>query len=242
MDDETGNYYYGARYYNPKWSIWLSIDPLAEKFPGWSPYAYVHNNPLRYTDPTGMSADDWVDKNGNLIYDTTLNDGEGGYTEHATKNDKHIGDILQSTQKGKEQFNKLVNSKHDIEIKLENGKNGEGDVGKTNNGKSALIYDFKTGKYDGVEVEKSTISIFMGKVDKLSKAQEKGLEGNLNGTSVDDLSFDQILGAVIGHEIEHTTDENIMLQADPNKTLDQIEQVPTQVSDQIIKESRESNN
>ena len=62
LDDETGNYYYGARYYNPKWSIWLSVDPLANKYPGWSPYVYTHNNPLRFTDPTGMSADDVIIK------------------------------------------------------------------------------------------------------------------------------------------------------------------------------------
>jgi RHS repeat-associated protein len=28
-DEETGNYYYGARYYDPKVSVWLSVDPLA---------------------------------------------------------------------------------------------------------------------------------------------------------------------------------------------------------------------
>src|SRR5690554_895621 len=33
-DAETGNYYYGARYYDPKWSMWLSVDPLVEAYPG----------------------------------------------------------------------------------------------------------------------------------------------------------------------------------------------------------------
>jgi RHS repeat-associated protein len=50
---ETGNYYYGARYYNPKWSFWLNVDPLAEKYPGFSPYVYVYNNPLNFIDPDG---------------------------------------------------------------------------------------------------------------------------------------------------------------------------------------------
>ena len=53
LDEETGNYYYGARYYNPKWSIWLSVDPLAEKYPALSPYAYVANNPINAIDPDG---------------------------------------------------------------------------------------------------------------------------------------------------------------------------------------------
>ncbi len=53
LDEETGNYYYGARYYNPKWSIWLSVDPMAEEFPGWSPYNYTLQNPINFIDPDG---------------------------------------------------------------------------------------------------------------------------------------------------------------------------------------------
>lgn len=32
----------------------ISSDPLASKEPGWSPYRAFYNNPLRYTDPTGL--------------------------------------------------------------------------------------------------------------------------------------------------------------------------------------------
>lgn len=53
LDQETGLYYYGARYYNPKFSIWYGVDPLAEKYPSWSPYAYSGNNPINYIDPDG---------------------------------------------------------------------------------------------------------------------------------------------------------------------------------------------
>lgn len=68
LDAETGFYYYGARYYNPRVSIWLNVDPLAEKMPSWSPYAYAFDNPVRYTDPTGMEpVDDYkLHKNGRL--------------------------------------------------------------------------------------------------------------------------------------------------------------------------------
>jgi RHS repeat-associated protein len=53
LDDETGNYYYGARYYNPKWSFWLSVDPLAEEYPAISSYTYVVCNPVNLIDPDG---------------------------------------------------------------------------------------------------------------------------------------------------------------------------------------------
>ncbi|MGI9527814.1 MAG: RHS repeat-associated core domain-containing protein [Weeksellaceae bacterium] len=64
LDEETGNYYYGARYYNPKTSIWLSVDPLAEQMPSWSSYNYTFSNPIKYTDPTGMATEtgEWPPK------------------------------------------------------------------------------------------------------------------------------------------------------------------------------------
>jgi len=37
---------------------WISIDPLTEEFPSWSPYNFVMGNPLRYNDPTGMAPED----------------------------------------------------------------------------------------------------------------------------------------------------------------------------------------
>ncbi len=58
LDEETGLYYYGARYYNPTISLWLSTDPLQEKYPHISTYAYTFNNPIRYIDPTGMEGDE----------------------------------------------------------------------------------------------------------------------------------------------------------------------------------------
>lgn len=60
LDEETGFYYYGARYYNPKFSIWLSVDPLAEKFPNMSPYVYCNDNPINMIDPDGRAPSDWI--------------------------------------------------------------------------------------------------------------------------------------------------------------------------------------
>ena len=54
LDGETGNYYYGARYYDPKLSTFISVDPLAEKT--MSAYGYCYNNPVNLVDPTGMEA------------------------------------------------------------------------------------------------------------------------------------------------------------------------------------------
>lgn len=52
LDNETGLYYFGARYYDPKISLWLGMDPLVEEHSG-SPYVYCENNPVIYLDPDG---------------------------------------------------------------------------------------------------------------------------------------------------------------------------------------------
>ena len=83
LDAETGLYYYGARYLDPRVSRWLSGDPAmyqgdylpsapvndeARKRNGNLPglggifnilnfhvYGYTHNNPIKYTDPDGRN-------------------------------------------------------------------------------------------------------------------------------------------------------------------------------------------
>ena len=71
LDGETGLYYYGARYYNPSGGPgWLSVDPLAHKFPWQTPYAFTDNNPVNYVDPTGMSAEPVYDQDGNHLGNT----------------------------------------------------------------------------------------------------------------------------------------------------------------------------
>ena len=54
-DTETGYGYFGARYMDHElMTMWLSVDPLADKYPSISPYAYCAWNPVKLVDPNGM--------------------------------------------------------------------------------------------------------------------------------------------------------------------------------------------
>lgn len=37
---------------------WISPDPLSEEFPSWTPYNFVFNNPLKFTDPDGRAPEE----------------------------------------------------------------------------------------------------------------------------------------------------------------------------------------
>ncbi len=102
----------GARYYDPSAALWLGVDPLAEKYPGVSPYVYCAGNPVKYVDQDGR---DWItasyEDDTFVFYDERVNsaediksvyyykDGEGGRNLYDIK---YIGKSGSYNTKGKE--------------------------------------------------------------------------------------------------------------------------------------------
>ena len=76
LDDHSLNIYdFHARGYDPAIGRTWQVDPMADSYYPWSPYAWVMNNPMKFIDPTGMFAD-YFDNRGEFIGDDGVDDGE----------------------------------------------------------------------------------------------------------------------------------------------------------------------
>jgi RHS repeat-associated protein len=82
--DDTGLYYYGARYYDPTIGRFISADtivPSSMNPQALNRYSYVYNNPLKYIDPTGQwgwrDVGDWFANIGKAASDLVVNAVKG---------------------------------------------------------------------------------------------------------------------------------------------------------------------
>ena len=66
-DSETGLSYFGSRYYSSDLSIWLSVDPMSDKYPSLSPYTYCADNPVGLVDPNGEDYEVLIDNSNKTI-------------------------------------------------------------------------------------------------------------------------------------------------------------------------------
>ena len=87
LDGETGLYYFGARYYNPKLALWYGVDPLAEKYPSMGGFVYCAANSVNVVDPDGND----------IVYINT-----SGVEVHRVKNDQVHKAHIQTTSSASE--------------------------------------------------------------------------------------------------------------------------------------------
>jgi hypothetical protein len=199
----------------------FSVNPAYGYYPV-SPYAYCMNNPVRYIVPTGK----WgAGTDGKPVTFTN-----GQWSSNASTDVQRVGNAMMMTNKGTERLNAMMSNKTSISIKLSPDARVEGKslvAGKVNNVK----FTVKDGK---VDVKSLDLNIYEGSIKDLT---------NPNGTyydpKIDGLTLDEAIGAVAGHESEHTETSNIQQQWDNqqnqnNKT--NVEFIPNRTEQEISDE------
>lgn len=120
-DDEWnvdgGSYDFGARMYDSRLGRWLSGDPLAAKYPGFSPFNYAINSPIKFMDPDGERI---VDGAGNEVIVTVRKDDQGNNVVEfsgpgqLSEEEKAVFEVWATTKMGRRLIQKMNRRNKDI--------------------------------------------------------------------------------------------------------------------------------
>ena len=100
-DSETGFSYFGSRYYDSDLMTgWLSVDTMADKYPGLSPYAYCAWNPVRLVDPDGEEIGDYYAMNGWGRWKKIGSDGNNDKQTYLVTNSNDVSVIKENKKNG----------------------------------------------------------------------------------------------------------------------------------------------
>jgi RHS repeat-associated protein len=121
-DEESGFSYFGARYYNSAYSIWMSVDPMADKYPSLSPYVYCGNNPVKLVDPSGEEIG-YVDEASREKINALTNKNSSDYSRAFTRQYRRL-------ERSKQVYNFHEASEHEITTNTTGKilKNDEGEI------------------------------------------------------------------------------------------------------------------
>ena len=144
LDAETGYSYFGARYLDHTLiTAWLSVDPMADKYPSLSPYAYCAWNPVKLVDPDGRTI--WLgDHNSHYKsrYDPNQKYAEGTLGHKLNK-------IYHNSKAGKFVISSLINTRKNYYISNSEDPTGDGNPCFSPNDQQIYLNSDKHGGTEG---------------------------------------------------------------------------------------------
>jgi len=192
QDSESDLYFYGARYYDPKTSVWLGVDPMADKYPGLSPFVYCANNPIILVDPDGRAI--WITHKA-VVGDKTVIQMvrySGGKLFNANGSEyKGSNQYLRTVQKQLSEIKTMDKSVNNLVTDLEDCK---------------LIHHiwFEPNEYSKIGDNNSPLYDNIMAVDT-----EDGKKlGSGSVTNFDPYNTDDDPRAVLAHELSHASDND----------------------------------
>ena len=158
LDTHGGLFHYDfeARWYDPIFPQFTTVDPLSEKYPHISPFTYCAANPVMYIDPSGMTAhisindEEWQiisrDDNYVLINRNTQEDYKG---DDSFANSVITGlSFLSQSYSGRFLINEILNNDKDVEIREGADENIGGAI--NDNGEGAVVEWLPNSNFGGI--------------------------------------------------------------------------------------------
>ncbi len=174
-DEETGYGYFGARYMDHElMTMWLSVDPMADKYPSISPYAYCAWNPVKLVDPDGREI--WIGSyNGEKSRYIPNKKGNTGVAVAL--------DMIYKSKAGKFVINSLIKSKNRYcvsEVANPSGNENPGYIDANNQ----IYLNVKKHKLNVLSLSHELFHAFQ---------DEKGVHGKLRSKEVEAFIFSGIV-------------------------------------------------
>jgi RHS repeat-associated protein len=176
LDEETGLYYYGARYMNPRLSIWYATDRKQEENSNISTYSYVVSNPTMFVDFEGYKP--------RIYYE--LQEGVGHtFVTTGSGNSTTVYTYGRYAEMGKDKSSARSSTPtgEGVLIILK-GQDARNFIEDQINNKKAAVYEFVTGSDDKVD------KFFQDKFNKSDKIPTTGIyQGNKNARVIDEYNL-----------------------------------------------------
>jgi RHS repeat-associated protein len=215
-DTITALDYRGARYYDCDVARFLSVDPLANKYPSLSTYNYVAGNPIRYIDPTGKY---FIGVNGEKVKIKKRKGELVIRSNNASEDLKELINDVNSTgsKVAKKEILKGSRNRTVIHVKIEHSATNNGLLGlhqaHDKNG-NVLNWNSTINDFDGIPAYKlglfgkrvyseATITIFKGNMTE----EQVYYETLKIGKSINQ---EILSGRVFQHEVHHDTDKSFI--------------------------------
>ena len=198
---------FGARYYSSDLSIWLSVDPMSDKYPNLSPFTYCANNPIKLVDPNG---EEFVGTDGKKVNVKQDKNGQIHIGDNASEDLKRMASMINNSgsKTAAKQFMKLANNRCKIHFQIIQGERDGSRIGyhqahDSQGNKLDWVGDRDNGYFEGTpaiqkgEYKEATITLFEGMADQ-HKTKTPYQSNNLENTMV----------GTFAHEAEHNTNKS----------------------------------
>lgn len=192
---------FGARIYDCRLGRWMSLDPLMIKYPSFSPYNYVLNNPLIFRDGDGKVV---IGSDGKAVTYEKIQ-GKIVWSSNATEDIMKVGNAMLTTEFGENAFNQWQDAKTSVKIKIDHIHKPSDRTADTDFGDGELNED---GQYKAI-----TVTFYERSIKKAIKSKSKD---RWRGAS-----FEEALGAIGTHEVYHNDAEQVKLDAEVPDELSQ---------------------